>query len=613
MASYDLGLNYTPEHSGAGDETPTAQSDQTPEEKKLVKTIMSMFGRYKAARKPYDEKWLDYYRMFRGRQWFETRPTYRHSEVINLIFQHIQSVAPLQLDARPRISFVATEPSDQEFAQILDQVCEFDWEKNNWMLELAEVIYDGYIYGTGISTMEYDDDADYGIGRICFKSMDPLYTYPDPSSRDVNKETRGFIYAEPMDIDVAKRKWPKSKDFIKADVFDVNRSSKTDLQQVKYKSPTDTKVILEGESTSSLADKNEALIITCYWYPDEIEEEEKKKDPSESDPQGGVEFIQRLRFPKGRKTIVCGNHILEDGPIPYEDGKIPFSKYINYALPREFWGISEVEQLASPQKTFNKLVSFSLDVLTLMGNPVWVVSSDSGVDVDNLYNRPGLIVEKEPGSEVRREEGVQLQPYVLQLIDRMKGWFDQIGGSQDVTRGVNPTGVTAASAIESLMDAAQTRIRQKMRNLDAFLRDAGQQYVSRALQFYTFPKMYRITNDQNSEKYFKFHVEDVDDEETGEKKKMAIVRPYLKDQEGVWQPSDEMKFILRGDLDVRANTGSSLPFSKAERDQKYLNLFDRGIIDAEEVLKGIEFPGAEAILQRMATKAQEAQASAPAQ
>jgi hypothetical protein len=61
-------------------------------------------------------------------------------------------------------------------------------------------------------------------------------------------------------------------------------------------------------------------------------------------------------------------------------------------------------------------------------------------------------------------------------------------------------------------------------------------------------------------------------------------------------------------------TGSALPFAKAEKEQKLLQLFDRGIIDPQEVLQGTDYPNWETVLQRVQERqAAAAQAQAAAQ
>jgi hypothetical protein len=374
------------------------------------------------------------------------------------------------------------------------------------------------------------------------------------------------------------------------------KGAKTDLKKISFRSPVDDKLYLEqdGNPSDSL-DKDKALVLTVFIKDDEaFEEFEKEVD-------GQKVYEQRKKYPNGRRLIVCSDVLLEDGPNPYEDGDIPFARWQNYVLPREFWGISEVEQLESPQRIFNKLISFALDVLTLMGNPVWIVSTDSDVDTENLFNRPGLIIEKNPGSEVRREEGTQLQPYVLQLIDRMQQWFNDIAGTQDVTRGATPGSVTAASAISSLQEAAQTRVRQKSRNLDCYLQTVGQQYASRVMQYYTAPRVFRLTNNEGATRYFKAMFEGG----------TATVQQWNAEGQG-W--SEPVKLQAQGKLDVKVTTGSALPFAKAEKEQKLLQLFDRGIIDPQEVLQGTDYPNWETVLQRVQERqAAAAQAQAAAQ
>jgi len=230
-----------------------------------------------------------------------------------------------------------------------------------------------------------------------------------------------------------------------------------------------------------------------------------------------------------------------------------------------------------------------------------VIDTASGVDPDTIYNRPGLIIEKESGSEVRREPGVQLQPFVMQLIDRMEQWFNATSGEADVSRGIAPASVTANAAIENLMEASQTRIRQKMRNLDNYLVDVGQQYASRVMQFYTQKRVFRLTNNDGSVKFFRFNVEE---DESGNK--VGVFAEFVENDIGELVEGEPRRFQAQGELDVIATTGTGLPFAKAEKEQRLLQLYDRQIIDAEELLTAIDYPNAEKVLARM----QEAQAAA---
>lgn len=596
------------EHQAAvTDTTGTGPSEYSPstEEKLAIKLVKELFHRAKEARKKKDEKWLDYYKFFRGRQWKESRPTYRHSEAINMVFQSIQAVVPIMTDSRPQFDFLPQDPSDFELSKILSEIANSDWEKNNWLDVITECIYDAHIFGAGIAEVGFDPDAENGLGGITLESTDPFYVYPDPNGPNVNhRKTNYMIEAKPVDLDILKKKYPKFKEFLKADVDDFHRVDKQDLSKVKYKSPTDTKVIMEGQSRPDIDNPNQAMEITCYVKDATvIEEEIKKNSPDGSEKKS---FRQRLKYPRGRKLVIVAGVLVEDDHIEDEEGLFPYARVINYSDSREFFGLSEIEQLESPQKIFNKLLSFSLDVLTLMGNPIWVVDESSGVDTDNLFNRPGLVIEKAKGSEVRREEGVQLQPYVLQLVDRMESWFQGVSGANEITQGIKPGGVTAASAISQLQEASQTRIRQKSRFLDSFLRDLGHLYLNRIFMHYSVPRIIRLTNDENAQKYFRMSVED------GENGKVVNISKIGPDENGQVIESDPKKYQISGNFDVRVTTGSALPFAKTEKANLAFQLFDRQALDLQGLLDAVDYPNKESVLARI-TEQQEAAAKAEAE
>lgn len=604
---------YLSEHQSADDaNVGDRQPGYNPPEdiKKVLRLCDSLYSKAKKYRKRYDQRWIDWYKMFRGRQWKEVRPSYRHSEVLNLIFETIQGQVPVLTDSRPKLEFLPTVPSQFELADILTKVAANDWEHHNWLYTLTEILYDGHFYGNGFGYVGFNPKAEMGLGSVEFESQDNFYIFPDPQARDINgKRTKHFIIAEPVDVSQLKKEYSHVPDakYIAADVIDFQQADKADIYQVMFKSPTDSKLIVEGPSGYDSIAKNQALKLTIYSKDDDFEEESKIELGEDGTPALGddgepkTKFVQTLKYPNGRKIVVAGGVLLEDGPMEFEDGLFPFVSYTNYILPREFWGVGDVEQLDSPQKVFNKIVSFTLDVMTLMGNPIYIVDDTSGVDTDNLFNKPGLVIEKTAGSEVRRESGVELPAFVLPLLDRVRKYIDGVSGQTDVSRGAQPNDIVAAEAIQSLQEAQQTRLRQKSRNIDAFLQDFGKLYLSRIFQYYSVPRIVRVSGDSSADQYFYFHVEkvdSVDSEGNPATQKFAVVTGH---------DGEAKRTEIIGDFDVRVGTGSSLPFAKVEKGEQSMNLFKLGIIDEEEVLKNMDYPNYESVLARVQEKKQKSQ------
>jgi hypothetical protein len=186
----------------------------------------------------------------------------------------------------------------------------------------------------------------------------------------------------------------------------------------------------------------------------------------------------------------------------------------------------------------------------------------------------------------------------MQVLDRVIGWFNDVAGQSDFSRGEAPGGVTAASAIEQLISASRTRVRQRMRNLDCYLKNAGRQWLYRVLEHYTAPRVYRLTNQDGSQYFLKFHIDNIETE-TGARKQATVIE---YDEAG--NQSQVQQLILSGELDLRVQSGSDLPFEAADKERKALALFDRQIIDAEEVLEQLQYPNREKILQRLAERQQ---------
>jgi hypothetical protein len=126
----------------------------------------------------------------------------------------------------------------------------------------------------------------------------------------------------------------------------------------------------------------------------------------------------------------------------------------------------------------------------------------------------------------------------------------------------------------------------------------GQLMLSRMLQFYTAPRVARITNKEGQPEFIEFFVQNIDD------RKVFNFRRSMKDQ-GTLVTMPNQAIEVKGAPDVRVTTGSSLPFAKAQKTTVAKDLFSAGAIDQRALLDAVQWPGAEEIIQRMSKAAQE--------
>jgi hypothetical protein len=606
------------EHQSAekskGTEAPKRKAEQGEKEKRVVNMAEKWLTQAKRHRGLFDTNWVSNVKFVEGKQWRERRPSYRHSEVLNLTHAAIQTIIPILTDNRPNIETLPQEPSDFEFSEIMTQILRSKWDIGGFSQIVAEGIVDLATIGTVISKQEWDEDANFGLGEYEFELVDPIHCYPDPNARDVNdKFCRRFQTAVPTDLEEVKRKYPKWAHLLKPNVGDMPLTQQARVEvedDYRVRSVSDYDMLIQSDRPIDSDRPSQVLLVTTYCHSDEVEEYEIMEKDKEG--QEIKKYQTRKKYPNGRKIVHANGVLLEDIENPYIDGKFPFARGVDHLRPRTFWGMGEVEQLRGPQEMINKLISYTMDVLILMGNPIWVVDSDSGIDTDNLVNQPGLVVEKNPQTEARRESGVQLQPFILQTMDRLINLFDQISGVNDVSRGATPSANASGVAIDMLQEAAQTKLRLKSRNVEHWLTQVGKQHVARILQYYKIPRIIRLTGDDNAGRFFRVAVDERIDESGENQMVMQMQEMQRNEETGQMATTDVREIVAKGNLDVVIATGTTLPFAKAKRENQATKLLELGIYDESDYLEDIQHPRKDKILRKLQQRKQ-AEAEAMAQ
>ena len=435
----------------------------TEQEKKLAEWVHTKFKQAYVAKAPLMKKWQDYMSAYDGSYFVnDSRPDYKSNQVTNLVFSTIESIRPIMTDNNPKFIAVPNNPQGVEFSNDVQMALDYEWDREKMATKLPAQLIPMLVYGTAVWFVQWDGkEGEYG--NIKIKEVDPFNIFPDPLAENVDN-AEYIVYATYKNANQIKQQFPD-----KANAIEGSRISMSEL--VANRDEQDTN------------EENQVLILEM-WCRDWTTMDED------------IDGNKSLKYPQGR-VITCLPElgiILSDKKNPYKDGKFPFVLMKNYDVPFKFWGVGEVEQILSPQIYVNELTNQIIDNAKNTANMQWIIDKNAGIGQGKLTNRPGLVIRKNPGAEVRRDTPPPMPTYVREQIDVLKADIQDISGVLDSLKGEKQTGVVAASAILALQEASQSRIRLKIKIMESNLTELANMVYSRMQQFWKLDRWVRVTD-----------------------------------------------------------------------------------------------------------------------
>ena len=432
-------------------------------EKKLVEWVNSKFKQAYVAKAPLMQKWQTYMEAYNGTMFNkESKPDYKSDEISNIVFSTVEAIRPVMTDNDPKFIAMPRTPQGAEFSHDVQMALDFEWEREKMSTKLPAQLIPMLVYGTAIWFCQWDGhEGEYG--EIKLKAVDPFNVFPDPLAEDVDT-CEYLVYATYKNANQLKQIF---KD--KASAIEGSRITMSEL--------------VANRDESDAKEENQVLVLEM-WCRDWTTMDED------------MEGNKTLRYPKGR-VITCLPDlgiVLSDKQNPYKDGKFPFVLMKNYDVPFKFWGNGEVEQILSPQKYINDLTNQIIDNAKSTANMQWIIDKNSGIGQGKLTNRPGLVIRKNPGTEVRRDTPPAMPSYVREQIEVLKTDIQDISGVFDALKGERQSGITAGSAIMALQEASQARIRLKIKLMEQSLTHLANMVYSRMQQFWKLDRWVRITD-----------------------------------------------------------------------------------------------------------------------
>jgi hypothetical protein len=247
------------------------------------------------------------------------------------------------------------------------------------------------------------------------------------------------------------------------------------------------------------------------------------------------------QWPNGYRAVWTAGEGKSDGKMLLQDDKpfdpMPYVMLSGIPVPGRLWPMSTVELLRGPQTELNKVRSQMAENRNRVGNPTVVASKQAVQDpekfTDSMTMPGGVYFFDDVGSPNTVPQFLQAPPlpnYVVEEVQRIEQAIEDIAGQHEVTSAQVPPGVTAASAINLLMEADDTRLAPAIRDYERQLGYLGQKLLKLVATYYTDARTVKIGGDN-----------------------------------GAWQIFDFRGTMLRDNTHVEVQAGSAFPTSKAAK------------------------------------------------
>lgn len=277
-------------------------------------------------------------------------------------------------------------------------------------------------------------------------------------------------------------------------------------------------------------------------------------------------------FPNGIFMTLVGDTIIQatEG-WPFAHNKYPFAK-LDYIPSGKFYATSLTEDLISLQKEYNRTRGQIIEAKNRMGKPQLMAPRGS-VDASKITSEPGLVIQYQPGFNPPQPLPMQdLPSYVIQEQDRLLADWADIAGQHEVTKGQVPPGVTAATAISFLQERDESTLTPTFDSLEEAIEKIAFLTLNYVQEFWDEPRTVKVSGLDGSFDTLAFRGSD-----------------------------------LRENTDIRIESGSSLPQSKAAKQALLMDLMKMNFIDPEKGLEVMDIGSINKIYEQILVDKKQAQ------
>ena len=593
-----------------------------------------------------------------GRQWTREQEETLKSRgqapiVVNRIHPAVEAAKAMLTANRPSFRVAPREDSDNKVAQVISGLLSYMYDISDGTSIVRQTVDDYYTMGVGYINVYQDPMMDMGKGEVCMHNVDPMDVYVDPNSRDrFFNDADNIIISRMFTRAQANKLHPMYEDAIKNassdqrwDDPDTGRSTDNyaatfpeDIQNVDqeeyirgyeryYKVRVPKYRIYENFSGNEelfddsemeeyaaqpawifegqvLTDPEQVEGLKQQYMMQQKEQHEltrdelyrRGEDPNsvgaepnyqelpieETNYQGLIEKglieVVQITVERIKYCVVMGDKYLYSRILPTD--KYPLVAFMNIHT-RTPYPTSDVRMVKGLQEFINKTRSLIVAHATTSTN-VKILVPEGSVDMKNFeekWSQPGVAISYDPTDGPPMP--VQPSPLPNELYNNeqtAKSDIDHQLGLYEMMMGNTQAAPQTYKATISLDEFGQRKIKSKLADIEAGLTRVAQVAIPLMQQLYTTRKVFRVVQPNNS------------------LSEQVINQKLVDDKTGEIEVFND---ITTGLYDVVYVAGSTLPTNRYAELEFYMDAYQKGLIDRQEVLKKTEVFDMEGVLERI--------------
>lgn len=542
---------------------------QAKREQSWASWVENEFVRCRTARAPIERQWHLNISFYNGRQYVAPltvpgqgfrltvpkAPPWRVRLVINKVRTAARTEASKLTSNKPIPCVIPATTEDEDFAaaRIAEQILRSEFHTADFEATLKSWVWWGVVTGNSFLKSWWDATAVDPMNQEPPKpnpvpGLPPVETPPIPGKICYERVNPFHIYVpDLMTEDLEKQPY----------IIHVSTRSplwiknKFGFDAIPDSMTADT--TLDSAVLQPMTDKShlDAVLVKEVWL---------KPNAHPDFPQGGVITVINNKV---RQSVT-------KWPWPFQE--YPFYKYSGIPTGG-FYSESVITDLIPLQKEYNRTRSQIIEIKNLMGKPKLIAPRGS-INPRQISSEPGQAILYTPGFNPPTEmRGSEVPSSMIQEINTLTAEFDDISGQHEITRGNTPNSqITSGTAISFLQEQDDSKLAYQVASIEHGMERFGRHYLKYVAKYWTEKRLVRTVG------------RDGDFEAKH------------------WAGSD-----LRGNTDVRIQSGSALPYSKAARQALIVEMMQNGWISPEAGMDIMELSGFEKILEDFLVDKRQAQ------